>query len=232
MNDRQESKLDMFQRVLNTCKNYNQVYAKIPVFVQSVGELEDTVEAISQNSKRQASSISTGVTVTKALALEQLVRSCIKVADLVYVYAFRTKKHELLPKVSINKHMLYHGRDNDAITLASIVADEASEHAAELVDYGVEAQDLTELNEAIGQFRTFLSKPKQVIGERTLHTKNLKELFSDADSILCDQLDKLIGKFRESEPEFFTLYKNSRNVINTAARKRKNDSGKDDENNN
>jgi hypothetical protein len=48
-------------------------------------------------------------------------------------------------------------------------------------------------------------------------------LFVAADSIIYDKLDKLVRLFKTSKPEFFTLYNNARNVVNTAARKRKND---------
>jgi hypothetical protein len=50
----------------------------------------------------------------------------------------------------------------------------------------------------------------------------LRTLFVRADSIIYDKLDKLIRLFKTSSPEFFALYGNARNIVNTAARKRKN----------
>lgn len=232
MTDRQEAKLNMFQEVLNTCRNYNQVYAGIPVFVQAVRELEDCISEIRLEAQRQAASKSKGVTAGKNIVLDELNRTCIKVAKLLYVYAFRTKNHELLPKVSINKKMLYQTHENDVITIATNVANEASTHAGELVDYGLDDKDLTELRDAIDQFKLLHRTPQQVIGKRKLHTQSLKQLFADADSVLYDQLDNLINKFRDSNPDFFMLYKNSRNVINSAARKGKNNDKEDNGNEN
>jgi hypothetical protein len=60
-----------------------------------------------------------------------------------------------------------------------------------------------------------------VVGERKVYTDNLRELFVTADSIVYDKLDKLIRLFKTSSPDFFALYGNARNVVNTAARKRK-----------
>jgi hypothetical protein len=54
-----------------------------------------------------------------------------------------------------------------------------------------------------------------------MYTDSLRELFVAADSIVYDKLDKLIRLFNSSSPEFFTLYGNARNIINTAVRKRK-----------
>jgi hypothetical protein len=67
-----------------------------------------------------------------------------------------------------------------------------------------------------------LNVPSGVIGEHKLYTSNLRELFVAADSIIYDRLDKLIRLFKTSSPDFFNLYSNARNVVNTAARKRKN----------
>jgi hypothetical protein len=53
-------------------------------------------------------------------------------------------------------------------------------------------------------------------------------LFATADSTLYDELDQLIDLFRDSAPEFFTLYKISRNIPGPASRKK--DDGKGDAN--
>jgi hypothetical protein len=63
-----------------------------------------------------------------------------------------------------------------------------------------------------------------MVGERKMYTENLRELFVAADSIVYDKLDKLIRLFKTSSPDFFVLYGNARNVVNTAARKRKSES--------
>jgi hypothetical protein len=117
--------------------------------------------------------------------------------------------------------MFYHTHNQTTLTLAKIIAAEAAAHNSILNDYGITAADLMELNAAIAQFESFINAPSGVIGERKMYTGNLRELFVDADSIVYDKLDKLIRLFKTSSPEFFTLYSNARNVVNTAARRRK-----------
>ncbi|MDR1121798.1 MAG: hypothetical protein LBM08_12885, partial [Dysgonamonadaceae bacterium] len=52
---------------------------------------------------------------------------------------------------------------------------------------------------------------------------SLKQLFAAADSTLYDELDQLIDLFRDTAPDFFTLYKTSLNVIYpTSGRKKTN----------
>jgi hypothetical protein len=137
------------------------------------------------------------------------------------VYAFNKADKRLLEKVSVNKSTFYYTHNQTTLTLAKIIADEAGAHKSILKDYGITAADLTELDAAIAQYESLINAPSGVVGERKMHTGNLRELFVDADSIIYDKLDKLIRLFKTSSPEFFTLYSNARNVVNTAARKRK-----------
>jgi hypothetical protein len=41
MTDRQHSKLNMYQTVLDTCKEFEPVYGKVPFFRRSIDELTD-----------------------------------------------------------------------------------------------------------------------------------------------------------------------------------------------
>jgi len=53
----------------------------------------------------------------------------------------------------------------------------------------------------------------------------VKQLFAAADSTLYDELDQLIDLFRDSAPEFFTVYKFSRNIIDPVSRKKNDEKG-------
>jgi hypothetical protein len=140
---------------------------------------------------------------------------------VLYVYAFNTADNRLSEKVNVNKRMFYNAHNQAALTLAKIILAEADTHREVLVDYGISNADITELETAISKFEALINAPSGVIGERKLYTSSLRELFVAADSIVYDKLDKLIGLFKTSSPEFYTLYGNARNVVNTAARKRK-----------
>ncbi|MDR0630628.1 MAG: hypothetical protein LBF70_01150, partial [Holosporales bacterium] len=52
------------------------------------------------------------------------------------------------------------------------------------------------------------------------YTGNLAKAFAEADSILYDGLDKLITRFKTSDPAFYTDYKNARNLIMQGTRKK------------
>jgi hypothetical protein len=230
MTDRQEAKFSMYQKVLNVCEEHRQEYADVPAFVNAVNELDQQVTNIQSATQQQTETNPKGATKDKNSAIDSLVELSLKVANPVYVYAFDTQNNSLLQKVNVNKSMFYNIHDRAALTVAKIIADEAKVNRDALRNYGVSDDNIADLDTAIEQLEKLLTAPSGVIGERKMYTGNLKELFAAADSIVYDKLDKLIRLFKTSSPEFFNLYSNARNVVNTSARKRKGAQGrKDDE---
>jgi hypothetical protein len=145
----------------------------------------------------------------------------LKIANPLYALAFETGDNRLLKKVVINKSEFYNAHTQDALSLAQNIADEADVHSIKLRDYGISDADRAELNEAIAKATELKLAPAGVIAERQNYTGNLRQLFVDADSIIYDRLDKMMMPFKTSSPEFYAMYSNARNVVNTAARKRK-----------
>jgi hypothetical protein len=204
--------------VLETCQNNEQTYAETPVFVKAVMLLDDNITAIGKNAQQQSVSVSGGVSAEKNKAAETLTSESVKTANALYVYAIDTKDKVLQLKVSVNKSTFYNGHAAEALVLAKNIVDEAHNHAADLVDYGIDAAAIAALDAAVAAFDNLIVKPQLAIGERKMYTSNLKQLFVATDSILYDRLDKLIVLFKTSAPDFYALYKNARNIINTAKR--------------
>ncbi|MDR0385016.1 MAG: hypothetical protein LBH60_02955, partial [Prevotellaceae bacterium] len=168
---------------------------------------------IVRKAQEQSGTVSKGVTAEKENALDRMVRLTVMTAKAIRVHAFKTGDQALLSKVALNKSMLYGGYAMDALITAKNIAEEAAARAADLQACGIGEQQRSELSESIAQYELLLNKPAETIGERKLHTGNLKQLFAAADSTLYDELDQLIDLFRDTAPDFFTLYKSSRNVI-------------------
>jgi hypothetical protein len=221
MTDRQNAKLNMYQKVLDVCNEYKKEYAGIPALVTAVNGLKTRVSEIQSVTQHQTGTVSKGATKDKSDVFDRLVELALKVANPIYVYAFDTSNNRLLQKVNVNKSMFYRNHDQETLTLAKIILAEANAYSTALTDYGVNNADFAELETAISQLEGLITAPSGVIGEHKLYTSNLRELFVAADSIIYDKLDKLIGLFKSSKPEFFALYSNARNVVNTAARKRR-----------
>jgi len=221
MTDRQEAKLNMYHAVSETCHKNEQLYTGVPVVVDTVKQLDDSLAAIGKNAGQQSAPIPKAASAEKIFSVDNMAHVSLKVANALYVYALNTGDKILLSIVSVNKSMFYNRHYFDVLTQAKSIAAEVHKHASELSAYGIDEVSIKELDEAIEGFEQVINKPLATINERKLYTDNLKQLFAETDSILYDRLDKLIILFKTSYPEFYFLYKTSRNVIDTAKRSRK-----------
>jgi hypothetical protein len=226
MTDRQYAKLKMYQKVLEVCDEHKNVYAGVPTIVTAVSLLKEQTSEILVVAKQQTATRPQGATKDKGEAIDRLVVLSLKVANPLYALAFDTGDNRLLDKINVNKSRFYNVHDQETLKLAKIIADEANAKGEALVNYGISNADRTELNEAIAQLEKLMQAPAVVVGERKNYTSILRQLFVASDSLIYDKLDKLMIPFKTSSPEFYNLYSNARNVINTAVRKRKTEEGK------
>jgi hypothetical protein len=225
MTDRQNSKLNMFQFLVNACLKNAHLFVGVPAFGSAIHQLEEAIAAIRQKAQQHSGDVVHGASMEKDAAIDSLIQLTMEIANALYVYAFSNDRYDLLSKTSINKSVLYKNSGNDLLTASRNIYAEATVYSAELQPYGINATTLTDFNNAINAFESVISKPREIIGDRKTHTSSLKQLFAEADSIVYDILDKLIVRFKVSAPEFYALYKNARNIINTARRS----SGKQEE---
>jgi hypothetical protein len=211
----------MYQTVLDVFDANEPAYMGVPACVKTVNELRNQVTNILTVSKQQDNIRPTAVSDVKNSVIDRLIELCMKIADPLYAYAFETDDKYLLTRMSVNKSMFYAVQNRALLSLAKIIAENANIHAYVLRDYGVTDNDCAELNEAIAQFEKLMTAPSGEIGKRKVQTSTLRELFVQTDSLIYDKLDKIMRPFKTSNPDLFALYGNARNVINTAARKRK-----------
>ncbi|MDR2563081.1 MAG: hypothetical protein LBC98_03980 [Prevotellaceae bacterium] len=227
MTDKQEAKLSMYQSVNAVCQNNSQVYSSVPAMTKAVVELGGGISSILQAAGQQSSTTSQGATMEKNRALDAMASVALKLGNALYVYAFDVKNGDLLTLTSISKSGFYNGHVNEALVLARNISSAAQEHLPELGEYGVDQAIITKLNETIAALENVYNNPRVAIEEHKVYTGNIKQLFARVDSVLHDRMDKLVTLFKESDPNFYALYKNARNIIDTAKRTRKPVEGKD-----
>ncbi|GHT25064.1 hypothetical protein FACS189430_11110 [Bacteroidia bacterium] len=220
MNDRQDAKRKMYQSTLETCLKYEGEWAHIPAFQAAVDELQGALTAIDTEAQQQSGAGSKGATLSKNELATKMVQTAATATGLMSVYAFKTKNNDLLAKTNISKHTLYRLPEPEALAAARVLLAEMTRYADELADYGADEDLRNELEQSIADFQAALVQPRNAIIEKKQYTGNLAKAFAQANSILYDELDKLVVKFKISAPAFYTDYGNARNLIVKSARKR------------
>jgi hypothetical protein len=95
------------------------------------------------------------------------------------------------------------------------------EHLGELTPYGVSENDVIKLREEIGLFADSLPSKRVTVVQRKTANERLKELFVQTDDLLKMQLDRLMVRYRNSEPHFYEVYRYARHVVNYGVRHEK-----------
>jgi hypothetical protein len=213
MNDRQNAKLNMAQRVSDTLKRYETAYGKIPPMVEAVAALNADIAAIRDTQKEREAVNVPAFTLEKREAERQMIKPCVKMANALYVIGFATGDKDLLTLHGSNDNSFYRLPDNAALALARRIHDLVHQNAAELADYGIDQSEITALGNLIEAYRAVITKPMDAIGERKQKTTNIVQLLAALDSALYDRLDKLMVLFKHTVPEFYSEYRTARNII-------------------
>jgi hypothetical protein len=230
MTDKQIAKLNMLQTVIRVLDGNASLYADIPVFVKTVNDLKGITKEIEQVGGAQSKTRLQGITVEKNESETALVNRIVTMANVLSVLAVDTNNVTLLPKTRVTKSLLYRSHHNEQLSIARHIHAAALAHADVLAQYGISVDAIYELESAISRYENLIGAPCAVIAETKTVTASLVYLLADTDTLLNDRLDRLMSLFKISAPDFYATYFNARNIINTAARKRKQPEQKEEEN--
>ena len=83
----------------------------------------------------------------------------------------------------------------------------------ELGGHGVTAKKLTSLADKIAAYNEIIKEPRVAIVSRKGANEQLDEAFGEAEQIVGEGLDKLVGQFGAANAEFVADYRNARVVV-------------------
>jgi hypothetical protein len=218
MNDRQESKYNMYLAVEKVIDKYQAVWSGNQGFSDAVtsfkGKLKD-IRLLTEVQEKKT----TGVRKDKLIALEIMKDEALIIGGAVFTYATAINNQTLKDAVNYTATDLTKVRDTLAAERARVILDEANNVAANLVNYGITAQQLLDYEALIVTFEGLIVSPRMAIVTKKGATKALKTVMGDADGILKDQMDRIMPQFKLSAPDFYVDYFNARIIIETGSSK-------------
>lgn len=212
MTDRQENKFSMYLATQSVCDTHNSVWAGTPAFVTAKAAFDDVIDGISKARQKQEKETK-GVTEDKGQAKEAAIVKAVSVAAATFAYASVTNNNTLKQLVNYSPTELRQSRDTILSDRLRVILNAANDHAAALVDYGIQSTDLTELDTLVTAYEDILGAPRTAIGERSTARQELEALFDTGDGILKEQLDKLMEIYRPTALAFYNQYKSARVII-------------------
>ena len=213
MTDRQENHLSMQQATSIVLRDNNAILTGVPGAIAKITEfnaIKDEIQQIrelQEKSQKGRREIKDGLRKTT----EELTLS---IALKTGVYAKMNDLPMLANEVNYTKSKLQRAQDTILRDIAEVVYNSASEHVADMADYGVTPVMLTKLRDVIDAYNEAIPEPRIGTTETKKATDKLKELFAASDACL-KKLDLLMILLKDTNPEFYGQYLDVRKVIET-----------------
>ena len=225
MNAKQENKVSTYAGLNVVLAQNEPKWQSLTAFVASVTLFRNGLDNINAIAQTRNSSTK-GVTADKQSARDTMTLAALEVAGAVSAYGSDIGSHELQGKVDYTESDLRRTRDSELTTVCQGIHDAAQSVLANLADYGVTAQTLTDLQSKITGYHGTVGKPASVKSVKQAAGTSLDSAIDEVDKVLEEKMDKLMPKFRASEPDFFNAYFAARSIVdNAASRPAKNGNG-------
>jgi carboxypeptidase family protein len=217
MTTRQERKLSMALTVLDFVDSTQAtVLAVIPKFQDTI-ELLRTEVGFVQLIREQQELNRSGTTQAKNILKSSLIGLVLDVARKATAYAINEGDQVLLQEVRYPKSTLEKSADTILRDRAQVVHDRAKAHLTALKLYGIDADSLTVLQDAITAFQASIPKPRSGVVTKKAATTDLVIRFKNMDALL-ERMDGLVEVVRDTETDFYGRYGSSRELTNMGSR--------------
>ena len=201
----QEDNLTMYYGVKNTCERFQSTWTANAAFAAAYNFWAAKIPMIEQNRDAQLLE-TTGVTTDKKGKRAFMTEKALYIENRLQSYGNVVNNPELLESVSYTPSDMKNARDTDIAGICNTILTRANANAAALVNYGVTAGMITELQTAITTYVATLAKPSAAKSQTKNATENLTKLFKEANDILTKRLDLDIELFKVSKPDFYSQY--------------------------
>lgn len=219
MTKNQENKLTMYEATHSTLQDNASVTATVPAFKPAIQEFGGKLGEL-KNMALEVKTSFVGKNADKKTTEAILIGSLIKTTSAMQSLAHRTNNQTLAEKAKITESQLRHSRDTDLMIQATGIHTAALEVVDQLKDFGITAANLDELNSQISAFHQALGKREGGMAQRGAARNALINLFSRIDTILRQDLDKLVELVKTDHPQFYDAYQKSRIIKHLGIRSR------------
>jgi hypothetical protein len=216
MDVKQENRIRMFKATDLVLQQHESVWNGMAPFVAVAQQVTDGIAAIDLAVQKQ-STATAGATLDRTTARDALEDVLFLVSEALGVLAHAAGDHELRDLTDLKPSDLQRMSDEELATRAQAIANQTTSRKTELATLHVSQANLDELTEALENFQTSKSAPRAAVANRMAQTESLPELINRVNTILRNQLDRMVNLFRRTHPDFVAAYRAARVIIDRAA---------------
>ena len=212
MNQSQNNRLEMQESTdLYLGKNLDK-WDAIPVVHTYRNRLSELTASIKNNAGKQEAS---KVFISKSLVgrKKSIAEQMAIIDDSVEVFAEDKGDDELLVKTKNTTTDYFRLPHEEFEVKVTYVIGIVEAHLPELGEYGITESELEDVKTEFNDFQEKRGKPRSYRISSRIATQQLKDLF-DTSASLLNKLDKILNRFKLTNPPFYNGYVAARKVIN------------------
>ncbi len=197
----------------DVCSDYESNWTTLPAFATEVALARTHIASIRQDGQAQLGADTKPHTQAKDEAKNSLARLAADTGAPASVLAETTGNLSAAAKLNQSYSDIYYAADLAAEDLAVNLLNAARDmDVTALASYGVSADRLGDLEEALNQFSQKIGSPRATTVKRRTRTLSLEDLFSKLRTV-HSRMDRLAVVLRSSAPDFYTAYETARVII-------------------
>jgi hypothetical protein len=204
MSDNDKKRLSMYENVISYLQENRDIISLNRSFYYSLSKLRKMVDAIKIRDK-ELSSDTLEKTVITYNAKDELILALISVTAALYNFARQRNDITLKEKTRVSQSFFVRLRDVELINKASGIYQIANLNFNDLQKFNVTKESMQDLKAKLDRFSSALDTKVNsfITGDAAVALSNS---FNEAESILSNQLDKLVEQFDSIFPEFYDDY--------------------------
>lgn len=215
-----ENFLSMLKTLLLVLSRFASIVSLVPEFAALRTNLQTRVQNI-ENLIRLIEMSAKGITIDKKVMKKMMAQGLSVASSLLSAYAYKNSDNELKEYVHYSESNLYKMRDELLNEVAANILAKASEHSAELVNYGLDATTLAQATSMLNLYSDITQKPRDMKVDVSGNRIMLERLIKDTHSMLVNSMDKCADLFKITNPEFYVQYKIARKIVHSGTTKHK-----------
>lgn len=215
-----KNKLRMYRAVRQVVQKYNSSWTGLVAFENAVNQFAQKVTELENLTYQKTKSLM-GVTSKRDAHRIKTGELALQVANAIYAYASSIENDELKAKMHYTPSAMKYSPNMRFISAVEGILNKAKLMASDLVPFGIDQDKIDDLELAYLEMVEILNLPRQAVVSRKVIGEKIDNVITDLDTVLKDQLDRLIVLLKEDELDFVLTYEGARTIVNHPATRRK-----------
>jgi hypothetical protein len=207
------NRVNMIRATLTFCTNNPAPTAGILEFANAKATA-DTKLVLIDSLNMIAGGSSVGVTLDTNLLRKAMTEIAYKCGRALNAYAVTNNNNTLKQKVDYKLTDFKEMKKDEVDDVCEVIQTEANANIAAAGGFGYDAADVTDLQTAIGLYRTGMQNPRQAIISKSQAILQIKSISRNIIDISFKEImDSMVETLRKNNPTFVSSYTQAREII-------------------